>query len=189
MTDTILRHLKATDVAAYKTIYEEAFPLSERKPFDYMTTPPANQYYELLVISTSACPVAGILILAYTTVQDTEFALLDYFAIAPSCRGQGLGHHALSLAHDHCLRRNAKLFLEIEAPDTSASNAVQRIRRKAFYFSCGLVECGVAAWMYDTVMELLAYPQDAQAITLDIYRDVVKSCYPAEMGLPTELPQ
>lgn len=184
MNNVILRPYTSSDREAYVTIYEEAFPPSERKPFDFMLSPSANDHYELLTVSTSSDEVAGLVILAYASSGGEKFALLDYLAISPDMRGGGIGHAILPLVRDHCHRRNARMFLEIEAPDPCAENATQRLRRKDFYLSCGLGECGVMAWMYETVMELLAYPEDAKHLTLEIYQDVVKACYPPEMGIP-----
>ena len=146
-----------------------------------------RNHYELLTVSTPTLAVAGVVILAYAKVSGEDFALLDYLAVSPQVRGSGIGHAVLPLIGAHCHERGAKLFLEIEAPDRKADNAAQRVRRKAFYLSCGLCECGVAAKMYGTVMELLAYPADTEGITLEVYQQVVKACYPADMGLPQGL--
>ena len=187
MVDVILRPFESSDRAAYVKLYEEAFPLSERKPFDYMLTPPAGDRYRLFTVSTPTVAVAGLVILAYAKVADEDFALLDYLAVSPEVRGQGIGHAILPLIRAYCHKRSTRLFLEIERPDDAADNSLQRIRRKAFYLSCGLCECGVAAKMYGTVMELLAYPTDVEGITLGVYQKVVEACYPADMGLPQGL--
>ncbi len=187
MVDVILRPFEASDKAAYVALYEGAFPASERKPFDYMIAPPTGDRYELLTVSTPTEAVAGLVILAYAEVGSRNFVLLDYLAVSPHMRGGGIGHAILPLVRAHCREHGAKLFLEIEAPDEAAENAAQRVRRKVFYLSCGLCECGVSAQMYGTTMELMAYPEDADSITLAVYRGVVEACYPPEMGLPYQL--
>lgn len=184
MTDVILRPFEGTDKAAYAAIYEASFPLSERKPLSYMTDAPTGDCYELLTVSTPKTSVAGLVILAYATVEGRDFALLDYLAVTPACRGSGIGHAVLALVKAHCRARGARLFLEIEAPDDRADNAEQRIRRKAFYQSCGLDECGVTAQMYGTVMELLCYPEDRPYLNFAVYAALTKACFPPDMAPP-----
>lgn len=184
MGDVMLRPYEATDRADYEQIYEEAFPPSERKPLDFILSAAAQGRYRLWVVSTNPCAVAGLVILAYAHVGETRYALLDYLAVSPLCRGQGLGHQILPLIYDHCRADGTPLLLEIEDPDTPAENQAQRRRRKAFYSSCGLVSCGVKAQMYGTVMELLTYPEYARDITLEVYQTLVRHCYPSDMGIP-----
>ncbi len=188
MSDIILRPYTAQDREAYTFIYEASFPSSERKALDYMLSAPVADRYELLVISTPSVHVAGMVILAYATVDGQDYALLDYLAVSPACRGMGIGHAVLPLLRAYCKERKVRLFLEIEAPDETAENALQRVRRKAFYLSCGLTDCHVFATMYGITMELLAFPEDTAFVTLRVYRELVKACYPPHMGLPEALP-
>lgn len=188
MNDVILRPYTAEDSEAYMAIYEASFPPCERKSFDHMLSSPAADRYELLVISSSAVSVAGMVILAYAQIDGETYALLDYLAVSPDCRGMGIGHAVLPLIRAHCKERRARLFLEIEAPDATADNALQRVLRRAFYISCGLTFCDVTAKMYGTNMELLAFPEDANFVTLHVYRELVKASYPPDMGLPEALP-
>jgi hypothetical protein len=84
--------------------------------------------------------------------------------------------------------RGDHFFLEIETPPPACiprdpcDNAEQRVRRKAFYESAGLVETGVRAFIYGNDMELLAYPEDAEAITFEGYNALLKATFPAGMG-------
>lgn len=188
MNDVILRPYTAEDSKAYAAIYEASFPPCERKSFDYMLSSPVADHYELLVIASSAVPVAGMVILTYAEVDGEAYALLDYLAVSPDCRGMGIGHAVLPLIRAHCKERGVRLFLEIEAPDATADNALQRVLRRAFYLSCGLISCDVIARMYGTNMELLAFPEDATFVSLHVYREVVKTVYPSDMGLPEALP-
>ena len=172
MTLTPYTHV---DRDAYISLYENAFPACERKPLELMER---DRDYDLWVISTPDVRVAGMVI----TVRHGALVLLDYLAVDPVLRGQGIGHAVLPLVRqqyaDECL------FLEIEAPDESADNAEQRRRRKAFYLSAGLCECGVRVGMYGTDMELLSYPEDAPLVTFEGYAALVGAKFPASMGLP-----
>ncbi len=172
------------DLPAYVALYESSFPASERKEPDYMRTGERAAAYEVLVISTPAVRVAGMVI----TVSHGDLTMLDYLAISPELRGQGLGHAVLPLIRDH-VRKNGggHLFLEIETPPPaciprdSCPNPAQRVRRKAFYLSAGLVETGIRAFIYGNDMELLAYPEDAGHITFAGYDALLKATFPAGM--------
>ena len=141
--------------------------------------------YEVLVISTPEVRVAGMAV----TVTHGDFTMLDYFAVTPDLRGQGLGHAALPLIRDHVRKSGSgHFFLEIETPPPlciprdPCGNAEQRVRRKAFYLSAGLIETGVRAFIYGNDMELLAFPEDAAAATFEGYDALLKATFPAGMG-------
>ena len=177
--------LRVEDRSAYEALYESSFPPSERKTLDYMLTGEHASAYEVLVISTPDSPVAGMVV----TVTHGSLTMLDYLAISPDLRGQGIGHAVLPLIRDHVKSRGGgHFFLEIETPAPlcdprdSCLNPEQRRRRKAFYLSSGLVETGVRAFIYGNDMELLAYPEDAEAITFEGYESLLQATFPAGMG-------
>ena len=169
---------------AYEALYESSFPASERKELDYMLTGERASAYEVLAVSTPDHPVAGMVI----TVTHGDLTMLDYFAISPDLRGQGLGHAVLPLIRDHVRGSGGgHFFLEIETPPPlciprdPCPNAEQRVRRKAFYASAGMVETGVRAFIYGNDMELLAFPEDAGAVTFEGYDALLKATFPAGM--------
>ena len=173
------------DRSAYEVLYESSFPPSERKALDYMLTGEHASAYDVLVISTPEVRVAGMAV----TVTHGDLTMLDYLAISPNLRGQGLGHAVLPLIRDHVRARGGGyFFLEIETPPPiciprdPCGNPAQRIRRKAFYLSAGLIETGVRAFIYGNDMELLAYPEDAEAITFEGYDALLRATFPAGMG-------
>ena len=185
MKNIQLRRLREEDRPAYRTLYESSFPASERKELDYMLTGEHASAYEVLVISTPTVRVAGMAV----TVTHGDFTMLDYFAVSPDLRGQGLGHAALPLIRDHVRKSGGgHFFLEIETPPPlciprdPCDNAEQRVRRKAFYLSAGLIETGVRAFIYGNDMELLAFPEDGSAITFEGYDALLKATFPAGMG-------
>ena len=93
MKDMQLIPLCETDRPAYESLYEVSFPASERKPLDYMLTGDKSAAYEVLAVSTPDRPVAGMVI----TVTHGSLPMLDYLAVSPDLRGQGLGHALLPL--------------------------------------------------------------------------------------------
>ena len=169
---------------AYEALYESSFPASERKSLDYMLTGNKSAAYEVLVVSTPEHPVAGMVI----TVTHGDLTMLDYLAISPDLRGQGLGQAVLPMVRDRVKEKNGgRFFLEIETPPPACiprdpcDNAEQRVRRKAFYESAGMVETGVRAFIYESDMELLAFPEDAEAITFAGYDALLRATFPADM--------
>ena len=169
---------------AYEALYESSFPISERKDLDYMLTGDRSAAFDVLVVSTPDHPVAGMVI----TVTHGGLTMLDYLAISPALRGQGLGHAVLPIVRDRVKAQNGgHFFLEIETPPPlciprdPCDNAEQRVRRKAFYLSTGMVETGVRAFIYGNDMELLAFPEDAAAVTFEGYDALLKATFPADM--------
>ena len=184
MTDIRIIPLRKEDRPAYTALYESSFPLSERKELDYMLSGNKAAAYEVLVISTPEYPVVGMVI----TVTHGHLTMLDYFAISPDLRGQGLGHAVLPMIRDHVRASGGgHFFLEIETPPPACIprdpcvNAEQRVRRKAFYLSAGMVETGVRAFIYESDMELLAFPEDAAAVTFEGYDALLRATFPADM--------
>ena len=184
MQDIRLMPLGKDDRPAYEALYEASFPASERKPLDYMLTGETSAFFDVLVVSTPHHPVAGMVI----TVTHGELTMLDYLAISPNLQGQGLGHAVLPMVRDRVKAQNGgHFFLEIETPPPvciprdPCVNAEQRVRRKAFYASVGMVETGVRAFIYGNDMELLAFPEDAAAVTFEGYDGLLKATFPADM--------
>ena len=184
MKDIRLLSLRQEDRPAYEALYESSFPASERKDLDYMLTGDKAAAYEVLAVSTPDCPVAGMVI----NVTHGELTMLDYLAISPDLRGQGLGHAVLPMVRDRVKEKNGgRFFLEIETPPPACiprdpcDNAEQRVRRKAFYASVGMVETGVRAFIYGNDMELLAFPEDAAAVTFEGYDALLRATFPADM--------
>ena len=184
MQDIRLMPLGKDDRPAYEALYEASFPASERKDLDFMLTGDNSAAYEVLAVSTPDFPVAGMVI----TVTHGGLTMLDYLAISPDLRGQGLGHAVLPMVRDRVKESGGgHFFLEIETPPPlciprdPCANAEQRVRRKAFYESAGMVETGVRAFIYGNDMELLAFPEDAAAVTFEGYDALLRATFPADM--------
>ncbi len=185
MTDIQLFPLREEDRPAYEALYESSFPASERKELDYMLRGANAAAYEVLVISTPAVSVAGMVI----TVSHGGLTMLDYLAVSPDLRGQGLGHAVLPLIRQRVRESGGgRFFLEIETPPPACIprdpcvNPEQRVRRKAFYLSAGMAETGVRAFIYGNDMELLAFPEDAEHITFEGYDALLRATFPADMA-------
>lgn len=129
-------------------LYMTAFPASERKPFAMIVKMWKAGKTDIWCLMENGC-FRGLAI----TINSPEVILLDYFAVEKNCRGQGIGHGALS-AILGCYQDHG-VFLEIEDPEIAGQDQELRRRRKAFYLSCGLEELGTKALLFGVPMELL----------------------------------
>ena len=131
-------------------LYKTAFPRYERKPLWIVRMKHRKGEADIWVIDHEG-EFAGMAI----TVNELDMVLLDYFAISENKRSGGLGSRALKLLQEKY--KDKRFFLEIECEDDKASNAAERVRRKAFYIRNGMSEIGVKANVYTVDMELLGY--------------------------------
>ena len=129
-------------------LYRTAFPREERKPFALI-----RRMYEKGTTDIWCLERDGEFVGLGITINGPELILLDYFAIAKRKRQQGVGSAALPAIVGHYGDKG--FFLEIESTLEDAPNKTQRLRRKAFYLSCGLQELGAMACLFGVNMELL----------------------------------
>ena len=88
--------LNATDgkrVGQIKRLYRAAFPRSERKPFEVILDKTKSGQMDLLAVEQDG--FCGLVI----TILHRDIVLLDYFAITPKRRGQGIGTQMVLEAH------------------------------------------------------------------------------------------
>jgi len=129
-------------------LYNSAFPLSERKPFKRILEMQKKGKTDIWYIVHD-----GKFVGMATTVNSDDIVMVDYFAVDKRHRSKGLGTLAFREILD--TYRDKGVFVEIEAVDAAADNAVERIRRKRFYCRCGLSDFGVSAKVFGVEMELL----------------------------------
>lgn len=147
--------------------YREAFPREERKPFRIIVNMYRQGKSDLWLWQENG-QFAGFA----ATINGNDLVLLDYFAVAKSFRGRGIGTKALAqLQNRYCDRG---LFVEIERIYSGADNLAQREKRKQFYRNCGMKELGVDACVFGVEMELLG---SRCAMTYEQYRDFYRDNY------------
>lgn len=131
-----------------RSLYKEAFPPEEKKPWDLMERLYKENKMEILAIVEDNTFIGLAINMLYE-----NYALLDYFAIAEEKRESGYGSQAIRALQK---RFEGKTYiLEIELLTEDAPNARERIRRKAFYLRNGLKETHIHANVYQTDFELL----------------------------------
>lgn len=187
-------------------IYMEAFPAIERKPFPLLVEAQARKDVEILMVKWSkdggrtanmACrsdgaaereeslrdevgklhdtktDILGEIILA----GYDDVVLLDYFAIAPAFRGQGIGEKVLAELQKRC--KGKRLVLEIESTKVEADNLKQRLSRKAFYERCGMRTLDYSVMVMGVEMEVLTFGCD---VGFEEYHAVYRQAFGEEIG-------
>lgn len=155
---------RESEMKEIKQLYESAFPANEKKPFSFIREKNDEGSMEILSITGEGGEFLGLAMF----ILHEDLALLDYFAIAPSVRGHGIGTEALALLRQrHAGRR---FLLEIEDTDEeNAPNMAERVRRKAFYLRNGLQVMPYRVLLFGVRMQILT---DASPVSFAEYHAI-----------------
>ncbi len=139
-----------TEWGLLETLYTEAFPKNERKPFTMIREKHREKRTDVWVVEQDD-EFSGLAI----TMNSRDLVLLDYFAISEKKRGKGLGGASLRVLFEKY--RDKRFFLEVESLTVPADNKEERRRRKQFYLNNGMTEVGVNARLFGVEFEILGY--------------------------------
>lgn len=162
--------VKATTKAqltAIRSLYEEAFPDYEKKPFWMIRLKNRQGKTDVWYLEKDGA-FAGLAI----TMNTKESVLLDYFAIDEKRRSEGIGSEGLKALQAYYTGR--KFFLEVESTYDECENAEQRKRRKQFYLRNNMTEMKIMAKVFKTNMEVLGY---GCQLDFPTYRSVYENAY------------
>ena len=143
-------------------LYCTAFPKEERKPFFTIV----NKYRQGIFDVWRICRNGKFSGIA-TTINHDDLVLIDYLAVCPQCRSQGIGSAALALLKERYAGKD--LLLEIESVYEDCPDKAQRLRRKAFYLSCGMQPMGVMIDLFGVTMELMSF---GRTVTFEEYLSI-----------------
>lgn len=115
-------------------LYTEAFPPEERKPAAGLRTMLPQPRYRFLVAEQGGVVVGFAILMQAETARVT---LLEYFAIQPACRGQGIGRALLQEILLSLNTAECPLLIEVESDRDPTPDQAQRHRRKQFYRAAG----------------------------------------------------
>ena len=124
------------DIENYNTIkqiYNEAFPINERFPINYLYKKANNKDVNFNSVYDND-KLIGII---YTISKDNLLFIL-YFAVNNAYRGKGYGSKILEFLKQKY--NDYTILLEIEQLDKNANNYNQRLKRKAFYEKNGFYD-------------------------------------------------
>lgn len=161
------------DFAVLESIYQEAFPAVERKPFSMLINAQEKGNVEILKIQDNKADIIGEIILA----RYAGIVLLDYFAIACAFRGHGIGARVLEKLQKRC--RGERLVLEIESTKVKADNLEHRLSRKAFYERCGMHTLNYSVMVMGVEMEILTFGCE---VGFEEYHTVYEQVFGEEIG-------
>lgn len=134
-----------------RLLYYRSFPKCERKPWRLIRQKCRQEQMQVLaIIGQNGCFLGLAIFVLYK-----DLALLDYFAVLPKHRGQGVGAKALQALRQRYAPR--RLLLEIENPDVPACNTVERLRRKAFYLRQGMQIMPYRVMLFGVEMHILTF--------------------------------
>lgn len=131
-----------------RNLYVPTFPPPERKPLPLIRRMIKAGKSDLWLIEADGS-FAGFM----ATVNGSDTIMLDYFAVLPERRSQGIGRAAMEEYKK--LYDGKGLFVEIERVRENAKNYEERLRRQNFYLRCGYAPLGVQALVFGVDMELL----------------------------------
>ncbi len=119
----------------YKEHIKNDFPRGERRPLFAMEKMREAGRYDCYGYYQDGNLIAYA---CYILTQSGSYALLDYFAVIPELRGQGIGSEFLQSLTGY-LSAKCGVFIEAESPDSAKSENEKQTRegRIRFYLSNG----------------------------------------------------
>ena len=162
-----MRRLFSADEPAFDTlvnIYAESHELGERKSIERLASMVEDPNYFFLV-ATESNFVVGYTIAR--TLDDSDAALLEYFAVAPDRRGQGIGERLFAECANFRAVSWRFLLVEVDSDKKVTADHADRIRRKRFYRRLGCQEVEGLDYIMPPVssvmpaeMDMLVYGRD-----------------------------
>lgn len=154
------------NLSRIKSLYRSAFPLIERKPFNMILRQCAIGEAELFSVETNDGKFTGLAV----TVKYNDLVMLDYFAVHPKVRGNGIGSRALQMLKAKYADR--RFLLEIESVSEPCKNLEARQKRREFYLKNGMIPAGFTAHVFFTDLEILTA---GKPVSFEEYREFYRS--------------
>ena len=152
-----------------ENLYQNAFPDTERKPFEMILELEKQGKSDVFSIDNENNQFLGLAI----TLYDDNVIILDYFAINPEYRGKGIGGKAIDILKNKF--KDKKFLLEIETTDIISADIQNRIRRKNFYLRHGLKAMPYKVNLLGEIMEIMTFNCE---VTFEEYHSVFENSLP-----------
>ncbi|MBQ8583137.1 MAG: GNAT family N-acetyltransferase [Clostridia bacterium] len=159
----------AESLSRLRSLYERAFPPSEKKPWRMI-----EERVKLGTMRVVSIEEDGVFLGLMIFIIHRDIVLLDYFAVEESARGRGIGGRALEILFSHL--GDFRLLLEIEdTDDKSAENLSERLRRRDFYLRHGMKPMSYKVDLFGVRMNLLTY--EGRGVTFEEYHEIFRSVF------------
>lgn len=149
----------------YETRLREDFPPGELRPYDNMKYLLDKGLYRCFV-----CREAGELLGYALFVVSGGAALLDYYAVSPAYRGQGVGTRFFEkLTHTAAELGVSLILIEAESLESAVTpeETEERERRFRFYRRCGCRETRGYSFLFGVEYRILAFCLDQKTVLSD----------------------
>lgn len=145
--------------ALYDEKMKRDFPPSELKTLNAIIHMMRRGEYDVLGASRGSEMVAYALMYR---PKDGDIALLDYLAVEPQFRNQGIGTELLRKLRDYYAPESEALLIECERPKAAPDEAEAR-KRIRFYQRAGAQMTTVRVWLFDVEYSIMLLPCREQA--------------------------
>jgi len=191
MNAMFIQSLRPDEIShVYKTHLKRDFPSNELKPLFVIKNHLRHHFYQVFGLFSGDEPAAGKRpdlggLLAYAcffgSSRPESLLLLDYFAVVPAARQQGLGSRFLEQLQEH-LTTIKGIAAEVESIGATADEVerTQRQRRLAFYQKAGFRHTAVQGHIFSVDYDLVYRPvqSDLEDIALfdslqTLYREML----------------
>lgn len=163
---------EAQIVALYESSLKRDFPPSELKSLSAILSMMRKGRYDVLGA------LDGETLVAYALMYcpgDRRVVLLDYLAVEPQMRNQGVGSALLLQLRDYYRASADVLMIECERPKSAPDEAEAR-KRIHFYTRAGAILTNVRIWLFDVEYSILALPCSEAAPQAD-WAELMLSMY------------
>ena len=142
--------LKEGKWAEIKSIYMEAFPKRERKPF-FTLKRSVKKKKAVIMTASEENQILGLVVL----IPYKDMVMVDYLAVSSRIRSKGTGSYIMQ---NVCREfSDKKIVLLIERLEDDADNRDQRIARRKFYLKNGFSSSGIFITGASGNMEIMNY--------------------------------
>lgn len=174
--------LRALDEAQIRSLHADQmhrdFPPSELKGVESILALKARDEYDVLAADLDGEMVGYALVFR---PRDSSALLLDYLAVEPHLRGQGLGTQMLGMLCTYYADAAKYLMIECERPKAAPDEEEAR-KRIRFYQRGGAALTDVRIWLFDVEYSILVMPckgkldaekQDWASLMLGMYKSML----------------